>query len=255
MNSITSPDNNQIKLINKLKLKKYRERHKLFLLEGFKLIDAAIDASYYLEGIYILESLKEDIIIQKYRDFNCELFFIDDILFNKISITNSSQGILAICNMQTKESIDDGNILLLDRIQDPGNLGTIIRTSDAAGFSKVICNKGCADIYNPKTIRSTMGSIFNIPIFQNMDLFKFINENHDYYYFLGTSLDTRYNYKEISSRDKYALIIGNEGQGITKDLLDECDMVVKIPIYGKAESLNASVAAGIMMYHLNGGKR
>ncbi|MFZ7131061.1 MAG: TrmH family RNA methyltransferase [Eubacteriales bacterium] len=251
MKILTSGDNAHIKLIQKLKMKKYRDRNGQYLLEGFRLIDEALISSQNAIDLFISTSLQDDVRISQYLDASkAQVYWVDEGLFSKISSTDTTQGILAICTMEEYKDIKGDYILLLDRIQDPGNLGTIIRTADAAGFSEIVCSKGCVDVYNPKTIRSTMGSIFHIHISQDHNLSQYIETLSADYKIIGTSLETNKRYDHLFNKGKYALIIGNEGEGIQKELLKLCHHVVKIPIYGKAESLNASVAAGIMMYHL-----
>lgn len=251
MKVITSYDNQHIKLIQKLKTKKYRDELDKYILEGFKLVDEALKTSISVD-IYISDFLEDDSKISHYIDNPlCKIYVIEEKIFSKISILETSQGIIGVCNKPNLSNIDGDLLLLLDRIQDPGNMGTIIRTADAAGFNGIICSSGCVDLYNPKVIRASMGSIFHINIFQNCNLYDCI-KNMKNYSIIGTSLNASREYKSLQERSKYGVIIGNEGQGINKDLLELCTDTVKIPIYGKAESLNASVAAGILLYHISG---
>jgi TrmH family RNA methyltransferase len=137
-------------------------------------------------------------------------------------------------------------------VQDPGNLGTIARTADAAGYDLLVLSKGCADIYSPKAVRSTMGSILNIKIITNVDSKDFIEFiKNKGYELISSSLEGSSNYKSVQLQGKSAIVFGNEGSGIENSILDASDHLVKIPIYGKAESLNVSVAAGILLYHFS----
>ena len=177
--------------------------------------------------------------------------------------TEQSQGIIGVINMPKvldlsvlKQEVvknEKYNIVLLDRIQDPGNLGTIIRTADAAGIEWILLAKGTVDAYNPKVVRSTAGSILNIklievdPIKDALNLLKTFGVN-----VIATTLEGAVDYGEPSSYKRFnCLVIGNEANGESNEIIELSDARVKIPIYGSAESLNASVAAGIMMYKLN----
>nr|WP_330368177.1 RNA methyltransferase [Clostridioides difficile] len=140
--------------------------------------------------------------------------------------------------------------MILDRIQDPGNMGTIIRTADSAGVDAIIALKGCVDIYNPKVIRSTMGSIFDVNIIdasqdETVDMLKSLDFN-----IVSSYLNTENFYDKIDYGSKVALVIGNEANGINEELVSKSDILVKIPIYGKAESLNAAISSAILMYEI-----
>lgn len=140
--------------------------------------------------------------------------------------------------------------MILDRIQDPGNMGTIIRTADSAGVDAIIALKGCVDIYNPKVIRSTMGSIFDMNIIdasqdETVDILKSLDFN-----IVSSYLNTENFYDKIDYGSKVALVIGNEANGINEELVSKSDILVKIPIYGKAESLNAAISSAILMYEI-----
>ncbi len=140
--------------------------------------------------------------------------------------------------------------MILDRIQDPGNMGTIIRTADSAGVDAIIALKGCVDIYNPKVIRSTMGSIFDVNIIdasqdETVDMLKSLDFN-----IVSSYLNTENFYDKIDYGSKVALVIGNEANGINEELVSKSDILVKIPIYGKAESLNLAISSAILMYEI-----
>ena len=137
--------------------------------------------------------------------------------------------------------------MLIDRIQDPGNLGTLIRTSDAAGIDLIVMEKGTADPYQDKVLRASQGSVFHIPVITT-DLKTFITDFNVY----GTALENAQPYKEVASQEMFALLLGNEGEGVNKALLNETTQNLTIPIYGKAESLNVAIAGSILLYHLKG---
>src|SRR5699024_5733851 len=170
-------------------------------------------------------------------------------VFNQIAQTESPQGIIAVVEMKKPSSLSGSHIMMIDAIQDPGNLGTIIRTADAAGYNAVVLGDGTVDIYNDKVIRATQGSIFHIPII-SANLRNCIDRlqiNH--FKVITSALKESVPYQSIDKPEKVALIVGNEGNGIDEAILSSADMNVHIPIYGDAESLNVSVAAGILMYH------
>ncbi|MFQ9289014.1 MAG: TrmH family RNA methyltransferase [Intestinibacter bartlettii] len=169
--------------------------------------------------------------------------------------TENTQGILAVLRYKERDLVnninqDDKFVLILDRIQDPGNMGTIIRTADSAGVDAIILLKGCVDIYNPKVIRSTMGSIFDMNIIQTTqdEAVDFLKANN--FDIVSSYLHTESYYNETTYDGKIALVIGNEANGINDELISKSDKLVKIPIYGNAESLNAAISAAILMYEI-----
>lgn len=253
MVKIESSQNKSIKYIQKLRKKKYRELYREYILEGFKLIDEAVKSKANVQQVYIA-SHKLDIEKERmdyYNSLQIPTFEVEDSIFKKLSSMENSEGILAIAGFIEIEELHSSNVLLLDAVQDPGNLGTIIRTGDAAGFTSILCSKGCADIYNEKTIRATMGSLFHLSIRNDLDLLHEISSlKEEGYSIIGSDLSSLEDYRSIVEKKKYALIIGNESNGIRGEILRTCDKRVKIPIYGQAESLNASVAAAILMYHI-----
>jgi TrmH family RNA methyltransferase len=142
------------------------------------------------------------------------------------------------------------HVLVLDRIQDPGNLGTMIRTADAAGFDTVLLGKGTVDPFNAKVVRATQGSLFHVNV-RAVDLLETLPElKSEGFHVYGTALAKATSYEQVDFKDKVALVIGNEAQGVHNDVLDLCDTRVHIPVLGDAESLNAAVAAGILMYRI-----
>ena len=172
-----------------------------------------------------------------------------------IFYTDNPQGILAIIKIKTCELenlfVDGSFLVVLDSIQDPGNMGTIIRTADAAGASGIIVSKGCVDIYNPKVLRATMGSIFHIPICLYDDMTELIIQLKERAIKVFTSfLKGGANYSEQDMSGNIALVIGNEANGISKEIASLSDFLVRIPMIGRAESLNASIAAAILMYEV-----
>ena len=198
----------------------------------------------------------EHLIIHEEKEFprtwdygDIPVTMVTDDVMRVLADTETPQGIMAICQQQNinVSNINGKKLLLIDSVQDPGNIGTMIRTADAAGMDAVILGTGCADPYNPKVVRSTQGSLFHLPIIKaNLD--PFIDELQIPVF--GTALEGAIPYNQVESTDEFALLVGNEGQGVSKDLLEKTTNNLYIPIYGKSESLNVAVAAGILMYYL-----
>ncbi|WP_129595997.1 23S rRNA (guanosine(2251)-2'-O)-methyltransferase RlmB [Anaerophilus nitritogenes] len=255
---ITSEDNGIIKTVKQLEKRRYRQKSKQYMIEGIRIIKDAIENEKSLEYIIFCEELYKnkdaDEIIEILLHKGIKVYQVPTSLFIKLADTQTPQGILGILSMEDYQieeifKTSNGLFLVLDRIQDPGNLGTMIRTADAAGFDAVVLSKGCVDLYNLKTIRSTMGSIFHMPIIhmeETIGILELLREQN--IHIITTSLDTKYYYDEIDYTKKVAIVIGNEGNGVEKEVIDLSDSVVKIPMIGCAESLNASVASSIVMY-------
>lgn len=246
MLEINSKDNNLFKRIKKLKQKKYREQEKLFLAEGIKFLDFSKEPNY----IFIDSDFDYSTIQKKLDKFSCDKYILSSQLFKQLTSQENSQGVILVYSFEENslESLED-NIIVLDKVSDPGNLGTIIRTVDAAGFKDIILTNGSVDCYNEKTIRSTMGSIFNVRIsyLDEEKMINFLKEKN--YKLIATALDkTSIPYTEMKLSSKNAIIFGNEGNGICKNILNIADEKVIIPIYGTAESLNVAMACGIIIY-------
>ncbi|GGA86341.1 TrmH family RNA methyltransferase [Ornithinibacillus halotolerans] len=246
---ITSLKNEKVKNWRKLHNRKDRMKTETFIIEGFHLIQEAIKSNWKIKEIII----QNDIDLPSWiNDEDILVTVVEEHVFQHISQTKAPQGIAAVLQIQANSMISGNRVLLLDRIQDPGNLGTIIRTADAAGFDAVVLGEGTVDLYNDKVIRSTQGSLFHIPVVQD-NLSVCINHLKDKGYSIWASaLTNSKNFHSVKPTEKVALILGNEGSGIDPGLIDLSDEIVKIPIYGKAESLNVSIAAGILMYYIMG---
>lgn len=256
---ISSENNKIIKHIKSLELKKQRNKHKQFLIEGLRIVEECIkyngDIEYiiYSEKIYSAQGGAD--LLDKISEKGYYTYKVPNNLFNKISNTETPQGIMAVVNMkETKlqefNPNNDKNLffVILDRIQDPGNMGTIIRTSESANVDAVIVTKGSVDLYNNKTLRATMGSIFHMPIIQcdNDEWVEYLKKKN--VKLIAADLDTDKTYIDIDYKENIGIIVGNEANGIKEDILNNVDEKVIIPILGKIESLNASVAAGILIY-------
>lgn len=237
---ISSINNSYIKEINKLNEKKYRDKLNKYLIEGEHLVNEAIK-----------NNLIDLVIIREDFSYNTTYknIIVSNEVMKKLSDNKSIPKIMAVVNK--KDNVISGKkLLLLDRIQDPGNLGTMIRSACAFNFDTVIISNDTVDIYSPKVLRSTQGMIFNINIIR-CDLISVINNlKKDNYIIYGTKVDNGINIKEIKSLDKFALIIGNEGNGISNEVLELCDKYLYINMNKKCESLNAAVASSILMYEM-----
>lgn len=251
MDEITSIKNQRAKEWKKLLTKKGRKKANQYMIEGFHLIEEAISFDTQIREVIIREDVLTD---QLTLPNNAEIISVSKEVADEISDTETNQGIFAIIDFQDQlPAISYENpFLFLDEIQDPGNLGTLIRTADAAGFSGVVVGEGTVDPYNPKTLRSAQGSHFHQPIFSG-SLEGWISEfkkRHIPVY--GTDLNKNsVSYKEIEQTNQFALIVGNEGNGVNQHILDLSDINLHIPMKGQAESLNVAIAASILMFSLS----
>ena len=282
MNFICSGQNQVIKEIKALKEKKYRDQKGLYFIEGIRFIEEALKENVEITKIIVSDKLEEvnggkELLEQlenanfynvppfsnevkeaessgaKHpRDF---VYTVPNKLYMELTDTENPQGILAVLRkkqINIEEVYDKKNFfVVLDSIQDPGNMGTIIRTADAAGATGVVVSKGCVDVYNPKVLRSTMGSLFHVPICYGENILETLQSMKDKGIRLcAAHLSGNRNYFELGYKDNIAIIIGNEANGISDNIAAISNELVKIPMAGKSESLNASVAAGLLMYEV-----
>lgn len=257
MEIITSKDNKKIKYVRALNSKKSRDEENLFIVEGIKFVGEAIkENAHIIYLIFSKGSLNKAEVNELYNfanNLNAESIICEDSVFNSITDTINAQGILAVVKKNIiNEAINNFNFLVMcDRIQDPGNLGTIIRTADAFGPAAVILNKGCVDMYNPKVVRASAGAIFRVAFInansdeEMINLLK--NSNFKIY---STVVDSPYTFDDIEKSEKICVVIGNEGQGVSQNIIDNSHKSITIKMSGRAESLNASIAAGISIYEI-----
>ena len=245
---ISSKSNNIFKSIKKLNSKSQREKNGQYILEGLRIVKDAIENGGDIEYIVVSSEYKGEYIDK------VPVYEFDKKLFDEIKETQNSQGIIAVAKLEknyfeTSQLKNKKTIVYLDGISDPGNMGTIIRTCDGAGVDMIILSDNCTDIYSPKTIRSTMSSIFNIDIVFDKNQVETVNLlKKEGYGIICTDLSaTKYHY-ELDLTQKSVIVIGNEANGINEKLLKMADINTKIPIIGKCESLNAAVACSIMVY-------
>ncbi|MBM7701263.1 TrmH family RNA methyltransferase [Metabacillus iocasae] len=249
MKRIDSIKNPQVKTWKKLHTKKERDKSGLFFIEGFHLVEEALKTKAIIKELIITEQTE---IPAHWNIDDVSVIMVTDDIMKMISETETPQGIAAICYQQTNEEVlhTAQKILLLDAVQDPGNLGTIIRTADAAGVEVVVIGEGSVDTYNGKVIRSTQGALFHLPVIKKdlHEVVKQLKERDVKLY--GTSLENGQPYTDVQPSSSVALIVGNEGNGVSKELLEATDTNLYIPIYGKSESLNVAVATGVLLYYL-----
>ena len=241
---ITSKDNEIIKNIKKLKEKKYRLDS--YIVEGIKMVKEAINENQEIALIAIREDFKIDFDTKKIKTVT-----ISNKIFNDISDVKTPQGILAVIKKNQNNQIETNSdyILALDSLQDPGNMGTIIRTADSANINQIIINKTTVDPYSPKVIRSTMGAIYRTNIIEVEDLKTTLREMKSKgFQIITTDLKATQSIYDINYNNKTVVVIGNEANGVSQEILQTADKKVIIPMLGKTESLNASIAASIMIY-------
>ena len=249
MLEIESKNNNLFKEIKKLKEKKHRIKSNKYLIEGLRFVEEAIKSKVSIDSIIFTESFKEknpDLFLK--INENIKLIQMNEALLKQLCSTENPQGIVGVINMQNKELKSGELVVLVDKVQDPGNMGTIIRTAHAAGAAGIVMTKGTVDIYNDKTLRSTMGSIFYIPIVEDDSLDFVKSLKKEGYKLVVSSLQGKNNFFEENLQGKVMIAVGNEGNGVSDEVYDIADIKVKIPMPGEAESLNVAVATSIMIY-------
>lgn len=256
---INSNDNKNFKLCSQLAQKKFRDKLGLYLIEGPNLLEEAVNSHADIKLVVFNEKMLSSVErLPKAGYFKeAEVVAMSEKLFEKLAQTESSQGVIGVikkssenqAEMEKKILIKPNNLVILDRLQDPGNIGTIIRTAEAAGYKGVIVLKGTADVYAPKVIRAAAGSVFRMPVLFFESPAQVIEHLKKYDKKLVTTcLDTENNYYDIDLKEDIGLVIGNEGNGICRELIESSDLRIKIPMVGSVESLNAAVAAGIVMF-------
>lgn len=250
---IQSKDNKTIKHIISLQQRKYRQKFGEYTVEGIRAV-TDLGKKGFLRAILIRESKRSELEPLVQKDFTISsVYVVQDPIFDKIEHSVNGQGILGIAKKCITDLhsliVEDGLYIALDGVQDPGNLGTIIRTAVAAGAKGIFLLKGTVDPYNEKSVRSTMSALCNIPIFEDITLsefYDFIKDNSIKTYV--TSLDNAKPYHTISYAKRTMVILGNEGNGVSKEIIEMCDQAITIPMYGDIESLNVSIAAALCMY-------
>ena len=235
----SSINNPKIKELAKLKQKKYRDKQGLFLVEGAHLVKEAYESGF-LEELLILED--------KEFSLDTKTSYITKNVLKYLSDVETPVGIIGVCKLKNT-TITGNKLLILDSVQDPGNLGTIIRSSATFNIDTIIINDKCADPYSDKVIRSSQGMIFKTNIVKK-DLYDYLKEIKGKIPIFGTKVTGGKNIKNIEKFQTFAIIMGNEGKGVDEKLLDLCDEYLYIPMNSKCESLNVGVATSIILYEL-----
>lgn len=267
---ITSKTNNIVKYIKSLEDKKNRNKYNSFVVEGVKIVNEIVNSRgenpfefiVYSKELLSKGSLGKDILRYvcsiENQETNEKFVHVSESIFEYIADTKTPQGILAVVKRNLKDLSDlidalatDSSYIILDNIQDSGNLGTIIRSANSFGVKNIICTEGTADVYNPKVVRSTMGAILNtnITYVSKCDITHYLEKLKKLgYNIIGTRMEGATNIREIENISKAIFVMGNEANGLSKELEEICDMFAKIPMETVQESLNVGVAASIVMY-------
>lgn len=248
---ISSTANSKYKYIKSLQSKKARMKNGEYTVEGIKSVHDAIKAGKVISMIVLSRDFYENNEFT-YPD-GVNIITVADNIFSPLCDTLTPQGIIAVIKMDKEGEFKldtSSHYVYCDNVQDPGNLGTIIRTAEAAGIKAVLLSPDCADIYSPKVVRASMGSYFNIDIISGVTHERLFELKESGVSLIGGALsDNTVDYREADYSAPSVIVVGNEGNGITKEVQKMCQCV-KIPIYGKADSLNVSVAAGILIYEI-----
>lgn len=253
---ITSTANARVKrLVHLMKKHKAREEEGIFLVEGIRMFREV--PVRQLKEVYVSETFyrKEKVVLEQVlHGSGIRQEILSDSVYGHVSDTKTPQGVMCLVEQMgysSKEIIDDVSpfILVLDNLQDPGNLGTIVRTAEGAGVTGIILSSDCVDIYNPKVIRSTMGSIYRVPFCYVTDMAGVLDDlKQAGVCTYAAHLDGRCAYDEEDYRKPCAFLIGNEGNGLRDEVAEKAQVYIRIPMHGQVESLNAAIAASVLMF-------
>lgn len=262
MISIRSTDNRIIIEAAKLAAKKHRDLQSCYIVEGPNVIREAMAQSLNMQSLFFIESealpvsrLAELVDLKQQVDqMRIKTYEVSAEVFSKIAQTDTSQGVLGIVEKKTytEETFFQNrlsNVLVLDRVQDPGNIGTLLRTAEAAGLSGVLLLKGCGDVYAPKTVRAAAGTLFRLPLLfaaTPVEAIALLRKHNKIIYVAAAQAETYY--FDCLLSENAAIVIGNEGNGAAEEWIQKADCLIKIPMEEQAESLNAALAGGIIMY-------
>lgn len=239
---ITSADNKIYKQAKKLLSRNERYKTGLFMAEGRRIVEDAV-ASEAVSHIFVSANYEGEL-------YDIDTYRISERMFAALSDTETTQGIIAVCRMKSYDisQISGETLLVSDGVSDPGNLGTLIRTAECAGVSGVVLLKGTVDPYSPKVVRSTMGSVFRLPIYfaAAKDVKKYLSE----YNLAVTVLEGSESLYDITFDGKTAVVVGNEAHGVSREIIQIADIRLRIPMCGNAESLNAAAAGSVVMYEI-----
>ncbi len=258
MIKISSKDNSLVKHINKLnKSSKYRREKGEFTAEGVRLCKDAMESGAEILSLIICEDAlkKHSEIITALENVSDNSYIFSKSVFKSISETKTSQGIICVIKTLDKPTLFDkiksnGKFLALESLQDPSNLGTILRTAEAIGIDGVVLSGDCCDIYSPKVVRGSMGAVFRIPFIIVNTVEEFIISNKSTNFYASVVGDDADKINDTVFKEPCVLIVGNEGNGLKKSTIELCDKKITIPMNGRAESLNASAAAAILIWEM-----
>ena len=253
MKSITSLKNPAVQEARALTSAKERARQQSFLLDGEHMVGEGLQVCPERVKTVFVDEKRADGFAALLQKAQGEVYAVPEHVLSAISQVKTPQGIAAVCELPDPRSLADmgDKLILLENVQDPGNVGTVLRTLDAAGFDGCIFTPGCADPFGPKTLRATMGSAFRVPmcaVSSAPEAAKWLADNG--YAVIGAALDGEPFYERGALPSKQCVLIGNEGQGLTREVLSVCTHRYRLPMRGGAESHNAAVAAAIFMYEL-----
>lgn len=252
MKEITSVHNAAVQLLRELQKPKARRENGLFVCESAKLVGEAV-ALRLVQALFIEKGREAEYapMIEQAEGVGCELYVVSTAVMQAVSTAKTPQGVVCTAWIpKPPKALSGRRLVALDGVQDPGNVGTILRTADAAGFDGAIFGSGCADLYGAKTLRATMGSVFRVPVLPTNDLPGTLEAmKREGYAVAATELGGQ-DFYACCPRGKAILVIGSEGQGISKPVRDAATHHLALPMRGGAESLNAAVAAGIMIYEM-----
>lgn len=239
------------KFIKSLHQKSFRDENGLFVAEGEKLAEELLASGYTAEFIVVRESSAVNIIdiVDKFSERGVPVYIAPKHQFEQLCDTKTPQGIIAVVNQKEQTFFPKESFIALDGIADPGNVGTIIRTADWFGIKQVVIGSECADGFNPKTVRSSMGSIFRVSVLYADDLAAFLKTKFKSVKTFGADLNAETLIEKVKPTKQYGLVFGNESKGISSEVSSVLSSTYKIPGIGEAESLNVAVSVGISLYH------
>lgn len=253
---IVSKDNPRIKLVRSLASSHGRKKSGLYFIEGARLVEEAIEANEDILFIVYSSDFSDNALMKLIIDNGIDNFSVLPDVFVNIADTATPQGVLAVLKQQQNDwreitMLERCLLLILDAVQDPGNVGTMIRTADAMGFSAIVAGRGTADQYNPKVLRAAMGSSFHVPVYNDVPLSEALTELVERTSVLAAVPRGGIAVNEAPLAERTAIVIGNEARGIDEEVMHKTTCTVSIDMPGRAESLNASIAAGIIMYEVS----
>ncbi len=250
MEKIFSLSNNRLKEIRALSKRKYRQKNGLFVVEGQRMVEDAIEFGQVRVIVMSDSYTSAHSDMLQFETSEIQLLEVPEKLFAALTDTETPQGILAVVKKkQTEVILNSGNVVIADGIQDPGNMGTLIRTAVASGCCAVMTTEGTVDVYNPKVLRSTMGAIFNIPVIDSWTFAQIMTRLKEQgIKVLVADVGAEEAYYDVDLTELFALVVGNENQGPREETIAVADKLINIPMIGKIDSLNAAVAGSIVLY-------